>query len=447
VGQTQISLPIEYKADKAKRTIEGFASVFGVRDLGDDIMVAGAFKRTLSSGRGSRSPLLWQHDPNIPIGAPILIREEAKGLFFVDRIAKTQQGDEALELASLGAVSGVSIGYEPKIFHIDHKADGGPVRMLQDVELFERSVVTFPMNEAARITAAHKRFWPGWSASKQALGASAEGPLSVGEAIGLLLVESEGNREQLLEAMAEGAGLTMDQLLQITSGAEQCPTQSTVEALADSIGFDPVVLLRAGNRGGCEYAIPEDADTRPQVGDQEQAGADVHVQTKTKLSDALTAALDAKVSDEDSRADLVKEIADGMGVTTGTVNEVLRGGHLVPEKALAVFARVLDVSLDSLVSALEASKHSGLSLEAKAGRVLSRKNRAALEAARDAIDAVLELDASRDTAKRSDDEDDDEDEKKANPGAPAGDSDVVSLAQAASDFSAWLLARANNGER
>jgi HK97 family phage prohead protease len=151
--------PAEIHARKEKRTIEGYASIFDNRDLVDDIVVAGAFARTLSDGGpGSRSPLLWQHNVMAPIGRPLEIREDSRGLYFKDKISKTRQGDEALELAHDGVVTGVSIGYDIMRHEIDDTGDR-PTRRLLDLELWERSLVTFPANEQARIVSVRKSLY------------------------------------------------------------------------------------------------------------------------------------------------------------------------------------------------------------------------------------------------------------------------------------------------
>ena len=128
---------------------EGYASVFDIVDQGMDVVSPGAFRRSLDSTR--KVKMLWQHDMSQPIGVFDEIREDDRGLFVRGRIAKeVQQGREAMALMRMGAIDSMSIGYRPK----EATAEGnGNVRRLDEVELFEISLVTMPMLAEAVITA------------------------------------------------------------------------------------------------------------------------------------------------------------------------------------------------------------------------------------------------------------------------------------------------------
>jgi HK97 family phage prohead protease len=90
------------------------------------------------------------HDPTQPIGIWQSIREDGNGLHVEGRLAlRTQKGGEAYELLKLGALTGLSIGYRVVASQIDAKRKA---RILTDVDLFEISLVTFPANEAARVS-------------------------------------------------------------------------------------------------------------------------------------------------------------------------------------------------------------------------------------------------------------------------------------------------------
>jgi HK97 family phage prohead protease len=135
----------------------GYASVFGELDQQNEIVAAGAFKRTLAKWRrqGRTPALLWMHDPTQPIGIWQSIHEDANGLLVEGRLAlRTQKGGEAFELLKLGALTGLSIGYRVVASQIDA---GRKARILTDVDLFEVSLVTFPANEAARVSEVKER--------------------------------------------------------------------------------------------------------------------------------------------------------------------------------------------------------------------------------------------------------------------------------------------------
>lgn len=131
---------------------EGYGSVFNVLDSYSDIVAPGAFTRTLSEARakGRLPALLWQHDATRPIGVYEDMREDGTGLLVRGRLAlQTPDGASAYELMKMGALSGLSIGFITRNAQID-RATG--VRTVTDVELLEVSPVTFPANDAARIT-------------------------------------------------------------------------------------------------------------------------------------------------------------------------------------------------------------------------------------------------------------------------------------------------------
>ncbi|EBA16167.1 phage prohead protease, HK97 family protein [Roseobacter sp. SK209-2-6] len=136
---------------KDGNVIQGYASLFGETDQGGDVVAAGAYRRSLTDlrDRGMRIKMLWQHDPAQPIGVWDEIREDQKGLWVRGSIlTDIQRGAEAVSLIAAGAMEGLSIGYRTK--RAQKNAAGG--RLLQDVELWEVSLVTFPMLPSARVT-------------------------------------------------------------------------------------------------------------------------------------------------------------------------------------------------------------------------------------------------------------------------------------------------------
>lgn len=145
------SFEVEIKADTNKRTIEAYASTFGNKDLGGDVVQKGAFAKTIQErfdqGRKNGIKVLWQHNMHMPIGLPIHMEEDSKGLLTVSKISNTDWGNRALELAKDRVVDKTSIGYD--VIKDDYSTDGA--RLLQELKLYEYSLVTFPMNEAADV--------------------------------------------------------------------------------------------------------------------------------------------------------------------------------------------------------------------------------------------------------------------------------------------------------
>lgn len=130
-------------------TVMGYGSVFGNRDNGGDVVMPGAFKASIDSGR--KPKMLWQHDPAQPIGAWDEMREDENGLYLKGRIPKgATKGGEVAALIAMGGIDGLSIGYRTKEYEIDTKT---ATRRLMKLDLFEASVVTFPMNKLASIYA------------------------------------------------------------------------------------------------------------------------------------------------------------------------------------------------------------------------------------------------------------------------------------------------------
>ena len=130
-------------------TVSGYGAVFGNMDGGGDIIMPGAFKECIAKGR--KPKMLWQHDASMPIGAWDEMREDENGLYMKGRISKkAAKGAEIAELVKMGAIEGLSIGYRTQEYEMD--MDKG-ARKLTKLDLWETSVVTFPMNELANIYA------------------------------------------------------------------------------------------------------------------------------------------------------------------------------------------------------------------------------------------------------------------------------------------------------
>lgn len=141
---------ILHKTDSRIGHFEGYASVFNVVDRGNDLIQPGAFKSSLLDRGIQGVKFLWQHDPKEPVGILDEIYEDAKGLYVRGRlILDVERAREAYQLLGAGALDGLSIGFHT--LKSVQRADG--VRILRELDLWEISLVTFPMNEQARISA------------------------------------------------------------------------------------------------------------------------------------------------------------------------------------------------------------------------------------------------------------------------------------------------------
>ena len=131
--------------------IKGYASLFGQTDQGGDVVERGAYAASLKrmAEAGGRVRMLWQHDQGQPIGVWDEVTEDETGLRVKGRLlSEVAKGREAAALMVAGAVDGLSIGY--RTIRAEKLAEGG--RKLIELELWEVSLVTFPMLPAAKVT-------------------------------------------------------------------------------------------------------------------------------------------------------------------------------------------------------------------------------------------------------------------------------------------------------
>ena len=140
-------LRMQIKQLSADGSFEGLLAVYNNVDLGGDVILAGAFTKTLQE-HGSQVPLLWQHKTDEPIGTLTLTDEpdalHCKGQLLMD----LPMAQKAYLLLKSKIISGLSIGYDAIKDTVDNN-----VRYLKEVRLWEGSVVTFPMNPAAMVQA------------------------------------------------------------------------------------------------------------------------------------------------------------------------------------------------------------------------------------------------------------------------------------------------------
>jgi HK97 family phage prohead protease len=146
-----IERPFELKAIEDDGTFSGYVSVFNNVDLGGDVILPGAFADSLAAwkAKGALPPVLWQHRTGEPLF--LEMREDSVGLWVKGRLLVNDvpRAKEARALLQAKAINGMSIGYVSRDDSWDRVTD---VRTLKRVDLYEGSIVTFPMNPMAGVT-------------------------------------------------------------------------------------------------------------------------------------------------------------------------------------------------------------------------------------------------------------------------------------------------------
>lgn len=141
-------LKLEEAQADGRRRIEGYAAVFGNRDAYGDIIVPGAFERTLREKPDVK--VLWQHSTGRPIGKQESAYEDEFGLAVTGVLSNIPLvTDEVVPLILDEVVTGLSIGYNVVV---EEYNDDLGVWFLKDIELWEWSPVTFPANELATVS-------------------------------------------------------------------------------------------------------------------------------------------------------------------------------------------------------------------------------------------------------------------------------------------------------
>jgi len=132
-------------ADEKAGIIKGYGSYFGNKDSDNDVIMKGAYKKTIAEN-GDRVKYLYQHDMNQPIGKMVELYEDDKGLVFTAEIAKTQLGMDVVELMKTGVITENSVGIMPI-----QKQNKENYREITEVKLYEVSAVTLAANDQAKI--------------------------------------------------------------------------------------------------------------------------------------------------------------------------------------------------------------------------------------------------------------------------------------------------------
>lgn len=142
------SFKFELESADESGEFSGYAAVFGNKDSGGDIIEKGAFSKTIREDF-DRIKILSQHtDCELPIGKPLELREDDEGLFIRGKISDTAKGRDIQTLMKDGVLNELSIGYDAVEF--DYDSEQG-ARRLKEIKLWEVSIVTWAMNDQAKI--------------------------------------------------------------------------------------------------------------------------------------------------------------------------------------------------------------------------------------------------------------------------------------------------------
>jgi uncharacterized protein len=144
-----LTIPLEVK-QLSSGEFEGYGSIFGNVDLGGDIVVPGAFQKSIDQHRkaGRLPQMFWMHNPEKVPGKWLDMSEDSKGLHVRGVFAETQLGDEIRTLMKMDAVRGLSIGYST----VKRDYDKAGNRLLKELDLWEVSPVSLAMNPLAEVT-------------------------------------------------------------------------------------------------------------------------------------------------------------------------------------------------------------------------------------------------------------------------------------------------------
>ncbi|CAM4078711.1 HK97 family phage prohead protease [Bordetella tumbae] len=147
---------VAFKAEDVTEvgTFIGYGSVFGNLDGGDDIVERGAFGASIErlKSMGRVTPMLWQHKTDEPIGHWAELEEDDHGLkgngeLWIDDAPYARIAHRGMKTRS---ITGLSIGYGVIRETYDSKSG---ISLLHELDLYEISPVTFPMNDLARVEA------------------------------------------------------------------------------------------------------------------------------------------------------------------------------------------------------------------------------------------------------------------------------------------------------
>ncbi|EQB98528.1 HK97 family phage prohead protease [Photorhabdus temperata] len=189
----RLDVPLKLKSVSDSGEFEGYGSVFGVKDSYDDIVLPGAFSKSLQLWQGKQSfpAMLWQHRMDEPIGVYTEMKEDDRGLYLKGRLLIDDDplAKRAHAHMKAGSLSGLSIGYVLNDGEYDRAKDAF---LLKEIALWEVSLVTFPANDEARVGNVKSAF--------------ARGEIPTPKSIERVLRDVGLSRSQAKAFMAEGYG-------------------------------------------------------------------------------------------------------------------------------------------------------------------------------------------------------------------------------------------------
>ncbi|ELR66056.1 hypothetical protein C942_00498 [Photobacterium marinum] len=147
----QFKVDFSIKEINEEGRFSGYANVADYKDHAGDVTRKGAFLNSIKAitESGRKIPMLWQHQRDQVIGVYDVLKEDEHGLYVEGQLVlEVQKACEAHALMKAGAISGLSIGYVVKKETYDSSTN---TNYLEEVELKEISVVTFPCNELSRV--------------------------------------------------------------------------------------------------------------------------------------------------------------------------------------------------------------------------------------------------------------------------------------------------------
>lgn len=139
--------------DTVKGIITGYFSIFGNKDSDGDIIMPGAYKKTLrENGPDSAKPRilhLYMHDSYKPLAKPHVLKEDKTGLYFESSISHTTLGKDVIQLYQDKVLTEHSIGYQIVKREVDEREE---VQKLIELKLWEGSTVSWGANMDALVS-------------------------------------------------------------------------------------------------------------------------------------------------------------------------------------------------------------------------------------------------------------------------------------------------------